>query len=95
MNAIFPYPICFSTSANRFESFVVFMFLVVYLSTRRLLNEEERKKLTWYMYILIYGVNVFLVFLLALMPTAGHFFIALVWQLIVSAILFTRLILQS
>ena len=30
MNAIFPYPICFSTSENRFESFVVFMFLVVY-----------------------------------------------------------------
>ena len=69
--------------------------IVVYLSTRLLLNEEERKKLAWYMYILIYGVNVFLVFLLALMPTAGHFFIALVWQLIVSAILFTRLILQS
>ena len=69
--------------------------IVVYLSARLLLNEEERKKLAWYMYILIYWVNAFLVFLLALMPTAGHFFIALVWQLIVSAILFTRLILQS
>ena len=69
--------------------------MIVYLSTRLILNEEERKKLAWYMYILIYWVNVFLVLLLALMPTAGHFFIALVWQLIVSAILFTRLILQS
>ncbi|MDC0221461.1 hypothetical protein OAL54_06940 [Gammaproteobacteria bacterium] len=66
-----------------------------YLSTRLLLNEEERKKLRGYMYVLILWVNVFLVFLLALMPAAGHFFIALVWQLIVSAILFTRLILQS
>ena len=69
--------------------------ILVYLSTRLLLNEEERKKLAWYMYILIYWVNAFLIFLLALMPTAGYFFIALVWQLIVSAILFTRLILQS
>ena len=69
--------------------------IVVYLSTRLLLKEEERKKLACYMYILIYWVNAFLVFLLALMPTAGYFFIALVWQLIVSAILFTRLILQS
>ena len=69
--------------------------IIVYLSTRLILNEEERKKLAWYMYILIYWVNVFLILLLALMPTAGHFFIALVWQLIVSAILFTRLILQS
>ena len=69
--------------------------MIVYLSTRLILNEEERKKLAWYMYILIYWVNIFLVLLLVLMPTAGHFFIALVWQLIVSAILFTRLILQS
>ena len=66
-----------------------------YLSTRLLLNEEERKKLRGYMYVLILWVNVFLVFLLALMPAAGPFFIALVWQLVVSAILFTRLILQS
>ena len=69
--------------------------IIVHLSTRVLLNEEERKKLAWYMYILIYWVNAFLVFLLALAPTAGLFYIALVWQLIVSAILFTRLILQS
>ena len=69
--------------------------LGAYSSTRLLLNEEERKKLRGYMYVLILWVNVLLIFILALMPAAGHFFIALVWQLIVSAILFTRLILQS
>tara|TARA_B100000029_G_scaffold99497_1_gene89643 strand:- start:789 stop:1253 length:465 start_codon:yes stop_codon:yes gene_type:complete len=74
---------------------VVIAIIVVHLSTRLLLNKEERKKLAWYMYILIYWINAFLVFLMALAPTAGHFYIALVWQLIVSAILFTRLILQS
>ena len=69
--------------------------IATYLSTRLLLNHEERKKLRGYMYVLILWVNILLVVLLALMPTAGHFFIALVWQLVVSAILFTRLILQS
>ena len=83
-----------------FASYALSCILIVttigtYLSTRLLLNEEERKKLRGYMYVLILWVNVFLVFLLALMPAAGHFFIALIWQLIVSAILFTRLILQS
>ena len=66
-----------------------------YLSTRLLLNEEERKKLRGYMYILILWVNVLLALLLVLIPVAGSFFAALIWQLIVSAILFTRLILQS
>ena len=74
---------------------VLIAIIVVYLSTRLLLNEEERKKLAWYMYILIYWVNAILVLFLMMMPTSGHFFLALVWQLIVSAILFTRLILQS
>ena len=76
-------------------SILLIAVILVHLSARFLLNEEERKKLAWYMYILIYWVNGFLVLLLALMPIAGLFFIALVWQLIVSAILFTRLILQS
>ena len=35
--------------------------IVVYLSTRLLLKEEERKKLAWYMYILIYWVNAVLI----------------------------------
>jgi len=83
-----------------FSSYVLSFILLVtviatYLSTRLLLNNEERKKLRGYMYVLILWVNILLVFLLALMPTSGHFYIALVWQLIVSALLFTRLILQS
>ena len=80
------------------ESDLIKVVIICVLKSKRarlLLNEEERKKLAWYMYILIYWVNAFLVFLLALAPTAGLFYIALVWQLIVSAILFTRLILQS
>ena len=84
----------------KFSSYVLSFILLVtviatYLSTRLLLNHEERKRLRGYMYVLILWVNIFLVVLLSLMPTAGHFFIALTWQLIVSAILFTRLILQS
>ena len=83
-----------------FSSYVLSFVLLVtviatYLSTRLLLNNEERKQLRGYMYVLITWVNILLVFLLALMPTNGHFYIALVWQLIVSALLFTRLILQS
>ena len=83
-----------------FSSYVLSFVLLVtviatYLSTKLLLNNEERKKLRGYMYVLILWVNILLVFLLALMPTSGHFYIALVWQLIVSALLFTRLILQS
>ena len=91
----FGIPNIWTFSSYGLISILLVAVILVYLSTRFLLNEEERKKLAWYMYILIYWVNAFLVFLLALMPTAGYFFIALVWQLIVSAILFTRLILQS
>ena len=88
------------SSIWKFSSYVLSFILLVtviatYLSTKLVLNHEERKRLRGYMYVLILWVNIFLVVLLSLMPTAGHFFIALTWQLIVSAILFTRLILQS
>ena len=83
-----------------FSSYVLSFILLVtivalYLSTRLLLNHEERKQLRGYMYVLIMWINILLVVLLGLIPTAGLFFVALVWQLIVSAILFARLILQS
>ena len=63
-----------------FSSYVLSFVLLVtviatYLSTRVLLNNEERKKLRGYMYVLILWVNILLVFLLALMPTSGHFYI--------------------
>ena len=83
-----------------FSSYVLSFILLVtivalYLSTRLLLNYDERKELRGYMYVLIMWINILLVVLLGLIPTAGLFLIALFWQLIVSAILFTRLILQS
>lgn len=74
---------------------LIITIIGTYLSTRLLLNKEERKELRGYMYILILWVNALLALLLALMPVEGIFFIALIWQLMVSAILFTRLILQS
>ena len=83
-----------------FSSYALFFLLIgtmmgAYLSTTLLLNKEQRQKLRGYMYVLIFGVNTVLVILLVSIPAASTFLIAIVWQLIVSAILFTRLILQS
>ena len=82
-------------SSYGFSLILLATVITLYLSTRLLLNHEERKKLRGYMYVLLIWINILLVVLLGLIPTAGLFFIALIWQLIVSAILFTRLILQS
>ena len=84
----------------KFSSYALFCLLIgtivgVYLTTRLLLNKEQRQQLRAYMYVLIFGVNTALVILLISIPVASTFLIALVWQLILSAILFTRLILQS
>mgnify|MGYP003328265253 FL=1 len=84
----------------KFSSYALFCLLIgtiagVYLTTRLLLNKEQRQQLRAYNYVLIFGVNTALVILLVSIPVASTFLIALVWQLILSAILFTRLILQS
>lgn len=82
-----------------FSSYALFCLLLgttigVYLTTRILLNEEQRQQLRGYMYVLIFGVNAVLIVLLVSIPVATTFLIALIWQLVLSAILFTRLILQ-
>ena len=83
-----------------FSSYALFCLLLsttigVYLTTRLLLNKEQRQQLRGYMYVLIFGVNAVLIVLLVSIPVATTFLIALIWQLILSAILFTRLILQA
>lgn len=64
-------------------------------SSRFLLSPEERSQLKGYMYALVYGGNLTLVFALALSPSINIFVTALIWQLIVSTIFYVRLILQA
>lgn len=83
-----------------FSSFALVPILLMTLtveatSSRFLLSSEERKQLKGYMYLLVYGGNLIFMLLLAIAPSAGTFFIALIWQLVVSTIFYVRLILQA
>jgi hypothetical protein len=75
--------------------------IVATLLYRQVLDPEQRARLKTWMYLLVFGGNS--VFALALTlsyagalttPASGIVFAALTWQLVLSTILFTRLILQ-
>ena len=91
----------------RYSSYVLVGLLVAnmaatVLSSRILLSPEERKQLKVWMWSLVLGGNsAFSLVLLAsligivTLPITGAFFAALIWQLILSSVLFARLILQG
>jgi len=90
-----------------FSSYFLVVLLIgtmlgVIVGSRVLLNVEERKQLkTWMWTMILAGNSVCAIFLLATLtgvitlPVVGVFFGALIWQLVLSAVLFTRLILQA
>jgi hypothetical protein len=90
-----------------FSSYLLVFLLVgtmigTIVGSRVVLNAEERKQLkTWMWTMILAGNSFFAVLLLATLaglvnlPIAGVFYGALVWQLVLSAVLFTRLILQG
>ncbi len=91
----------------RYSSYVLVAFLVAnmaatVLSSQIVLSPEERKQLKVWVWSLVLGGNsVFSLVLLAsligilALPITGAFFGALIWQLVLSAVLFARLILQG
>ena len=75
--------------------------LATLVSSRLLLTAEDRQKLaTWMWFLVMIGNTLFAVILLCSifglvgLAMEGAFISALIWQLILSSILFTRLILQ-
>jgi hypothetical protein len=90
-----------------FSSYVLAVLLVSnmiasLLSAQILLSPEERRELkAWMWSLVLIGNSLFAIFLLVTLaglvaiPVAGAFFAALIWQLVLSAVLFTRLILQG
>jgi len=72
------------------------------LSQRVLLTSEERVQLKQWMRVLVFAGNTVFALLLVVpligvlaLPITGVYFGALVWQLILSTVLFTRLVLQG
>jgi hypothetical protein len=90
-----------------FSSYLLVVLLIgtmigTIVGSRFLLNIVERNQLkTWMWTMILAGNSVFAIFLLAtlagavMLPISGVFFGALIWQLVLSAVLFTRLILQA
>ena len=84
--------------------FVALLFantLATVLSSRILLSPSERAELSTIMWSLVLAGNTLFGAMLVLsllgmvgLPVNGAFFAALIWQLVLSTILFTRLILQ-
>ena len=81
---------------------LVFLVVGVRQNTEFPPSPEERKQLKVWMWSLVLGGNsVFSLVLLAsligivTLPITGAFFAALIWQLVLSAVLFGRLILQG
>jgi hypothetical protein len=91
----------------RFSAYVLIVLLVANmaasaLSSRVLLSSEEKTQLKSWMWLLVFvGNSVFALLLLVTLlgflalPITGAFFGALIWQLVLSTVLFTRLILQG
>jgi hypothetical protein len=85
---------------------LVFLLLAniaaTFVSSRLLLTPSERDQLRWWVWTLVVVGNSFFAILLVAvlggvvgLAVAGVFFATLIWQLILSAILFTGLILQA
>ena len=91
----------------RYSGYVLVVLLVAnmvatVISSWILLSPEERKQLKVWMWSLVLGGNsVFSLVLLAsligisALPITGAFFSALIWQLVLSTVLFARMILQG
>ncbi len=91
----------------RYSGYVLVVLLVAnmvatVISSWILLSTEERKQLkVWMWSLVLVGNSVFSLVLLAsligilALPITGAFFSALIWQLVLSAVLFARLILQG
>jgi hypothetical protein len=90
-----------------FSSYLLVFLLVgtmigTVVGSRVLLSVGEREQLkTWMWTMILAGNSLFTILLLVtlagviMLPIAGVFFGALIWQLVLSAVLFTRLILQA
>ena len=89
----------------RSSSYLLVVILVgnmaaTFLTSRILLNQSQRLELKFWMWFLVMaGNSIFIILLLGsllsifTLPISGIFITALVWQLILSSILFTRLLL--
>jgi len=82
--------------------FLVANMLSTFVSSRLLLTAEERKQLATWMWLLVMIGNALFASILVLsilgflnIAVEGAFIGALIWQLVLSSILFTRLILQG
>jgi len=91
----------------QYSSYVLVVLLVAnmaatFVSSRVLLTSEERGHLaTWMWLLVMVGNTLFVIILVAALTglfgiaVEGAFIGALIWQLVLSSILFTRLILQG
>ena len=91
----------------RFAAFWLIFFLLgnmvaTFIATRVLLSVEDRQQLAGWMWALVLGGNsVFAILLVSALVASfpvtetGAFFASLIWQLILSTILFTRIILRA
>ena len=90
----------------RYSGMVLVVFLLAnmaatFVSSRLLLGAEERRQLSTWMWLLVMVGNTLFTLILVLsilgifnIAIEGAFIGALIWQLVLSSILFTRLILQ-
>ena len=88
-------------SAACLSALLISNIVATFICRQVLLSPEQRAQLKVWMYFLVVGGNTLFAVALALSflgifttPASGIVFAALIWQLVLSTILFTRLILQ-